>query len=427
MSGRRGPWAVGLALAFVAGGCGGAPILANPPIVFPSPAIASPAPSRAADPIAIVLPRDDGPHDRLTEWWYYTGHLAAADGRTFGFEAVVFRAERGSVPAAWASHLALTDEGGNRFIYAQRSEIGPQVDRSPRDAHGAPTGFDLGVSGINPVLVSGGAPPTAAPWRLAGADGVDRIEAALTPEESAASGASFGLSLDLQALKAPVLHDGDGFVDFGAAGSSYYYSRTRMSATGELELDGERLQVTGIAWFDHQWGDFVSVGGGGWDWFAINLDDGTDITLSIVRDDHLNEVLRYGTLVRPNGDVVHLDTGAFQVQDGFGSWTSSTSGFSYPISRTITVDNLTIELSAKVADQELDTRATTGVIYWEGSQDVVVRQFDDEGNEIPAEVGGGEAYVEVTRYKAPRLGFAVADPRTQTTSAITKRAMSETP
>jgi predicted secreted hydrolase len=144
------------------------------------------------------------------------------------------------------------------------------------------------------------------------------------------------------------------------------------------------------------------VGGGGWDWFAINLQDGTDITLSIVRDEHLNEVLRYGTLVRPNGDVVHLDTGAFQVQDGFGNWTSSTSGFSYPISRTITIDNLTIELSAKVADQELDTRATTGVIYWEGSQDVVVRQFDDEGNEIPAEVGGGEAYVEVTRYMAPR-------------------------
>ena len=52
-----------------------------------------------------------------------------------------------------------------------------------------------------------------------------------------------------------------------------------MSAAGELTLDGERLQVEGIAWFDHQWGDFVSVGGGGWDWFAINLDDGTDITL----------------------------------------------------------------------------------------------------------------------------------------------------
>ena len=86
---------------------------------------------RPPDPQPVVLPRDDGPHDRLTEWWYYTGHLAAEDGRRFGFEYVVFRAERGGFPVTWASHLALTDETGGRFHYAQRAEIGPQVDRSP--------------------------------------------------------------------------------------------------------------------------------------------------------------------------------------------------------------------------------------------------------------------------------------------------------
>ena len=75
-------------------------------------------------------PRDDGPHDRLTEWWYYTGHLRADDGRRFGFEFVIFRAERGAFPVTWASHLALTDETGRRFLYDQRSEVGPQVDRS---------------------------------------------------------------------------------------------------------------------------------------------------------------------------------------------------------------------------------------------------------------------------------------------------------
>ena len=136
-------------VAVVAAACGGGPILANPPLTFPSPVVASPGPTRAADPIPISLPRDDGPHDRLTEWWYYTGHLRTASGRRFGFEAVVFRAERGAVPAAWASHVALTDEGtpgpagsggsGTSFHYAQRSEMGPQVDRSPRDAAGSPT------------------------------------------------------------------------------------------------------------------------------------------------------------------------------------------------------------------------------------------------------------------------------------------------
>ena len=402
---RRRPWSsfVGALLLVVAvGGCGGAPILANPPIEFPSPVQATPEPSRLPDPIPISFPRDDGPHDRLTEWWYYTGHLQAADGRRFGFEAVVFRAERGSVPAAWASHLALTDETGNRFIYAQRSEVGPQVDRSPRDTQGVPTGFDLDVSGLNPDLIAEGATPfAAAPWRLAGAGGSDRIEAALTPEEAAASGTSFGLALDLRAQKKPALHEGDGFVDFGSAGSSYYYSRTRMSATGEVQLDGERLQVTGTAWFDHQWGDFVSVGGGGWDWYAINLDDGTDITLSVVLDKQMNAVLQYGSLVRAAGEIEQLGMQDFGVADGFGFWDSPTSGRSYPVSRSIVIGDLVIDLRPTINNQELDTRATTGVIYWEGSQRVALRRIDQvTGEEVPIR-GGGEAYVEVTRYHAP--------------------------
>jgi predicted secreted hydrolase len=389
-----------LVAAFAAAGCGGSPILANQPLVFPTPPVASPGPALAADPVAISLPRDDGPHHRLTEWWYYTGHLEAADGRRFGFEAVVFRAERGSVPAAWASHLALTDESGNRFLYAQRSEIGQQADRSPRDAAGNPTGFDLAIGGLSPVLIAAGGPPTAAPWRLAGANGTDRIEAALSPEEAAASGAAFGLSLDLRAQKAPVLHDGDGFVDFGPAGSSYYYSRTRMAATGELQLDGERFTVDGIAWFDHQWGDFVSVGAGGWDWYAINLDDGTDITLSVVRDEHAGEVLRYGTLVRPSGEVVHLGPDDFGIADASAFWESPVSHRNYPISRSIQLGQDTILLRPTLREQELDTRATTGVIYWEGSQEVEVTTTFDDGTQLPN--GAGEAYLEITRYDLPK-------------------------
>jgi predicted secreted hydrolase len=392
-----------VAVAFVTSACGGGPILANPPITFPSPAVASPAPEHPADPTAIAFPRDDGPHDRLTEWWYYTGHLAAEDGRRFGFEAVVFRAERGAVPAAWASHLALTDEDGNRFFYAQRSQVGPRADRSPRDAAGAPVGFDLNVSGLSPDLIAAGAPAVAAPWRLAGAGGVDRIEAELTPEEAASAGAYFQLSLDLRARKAPVLHDGDGFVDFGPAGSSYYYSRTRMDVTGELRLPEEELHVTGIAWFDHQWGDFVSVGGGGWDWFAVNLDDGTDVTVSVVRDEHAIPFIQYGTLVRPSGEVVHLgQDDAFGVNDGFGGWVSPLSGRVYPLSRQLFLDDLILDLRTTVADQELDTRATTGVIYWEGSQTVEVSRVDPDTNEVVPGVGTGRAYVEVTRYDAPR-------------------------
>jgi len=385
-----------LSLALILGGCTGGPILANAPITFPSPAPTATHPAPPPDPIPVKLPRDDGPHDRLTEWWYYTGHLRTRDGRRFGFEAVIFRAERGSVPVAWASHLALTDESGNRFTYAQRSEVGPQVDRSPRDASGEPTGFDLGVSGLNPELIAGGAPPAApTPWHLSGSNGVDHIEAALAPEEAEASGRGFGLKLDLKATRRPALHDDDGFVDFGPAGSSYYYSRTRLDAMGELILDGRTLRVDGTAWFDHQWGDFVSIGGG-WDWFAINLDDGTDVTISLLRGPGNSVTAAYGTAVTARG-YRHLTNDDIDVQVT-NIWGSDATGRVYPAGWTVSVANiggeqLVVHLAPTVADQELDARATTGVIYWEGSQRVDAT-FGASG----ARHVRGEAYVEITRY-----------------------------
>ena len=242
----------------------------------------------------------------------------------------------------------------------------------------------------SPALIAAGAPPAAnQPWQLAGSDGNDRIVAALTPEEAAAAGAAFGLDLAIEG-SAAVPHDGDGFVDFGPAGTSYYYSRMRGAAAGTLELDGETLQVEGTAWFDHQWGDFISVGGG-WDWFAINLDDAaaTDITLSIVRDAAGEAVLLYGTLDVPGGEPRHLGAGDFELE-ALGTWTSPRTGRTWPSGWRVTIDALVIELEPTVDDQELDTRATTGVVYWEGSQ--IVRAT--RGG-VPL---GGEAYVEITRY-----------------------------
>lgn len=388
-------------VSIVVGGCGGTPILANEPLLFPTPPAATAAPIRPPDPIPVELPRDDGPHDRLTEWWYYTGHLRTQEPggveRKFGFEAVIFRAERGGVPVAWASHLALTDEAGYRFTYAQRSQIGPHVDRSPRGSDGTPTGFDLQVSGLNPALIAGGAPPFAStPWRLSGANGTDRIEAALSPEEAAAAGRSFGLELDLRSTKPPALHDHDGFVDFAQAGSSYYYSRTRLDASGTLLLDGQRLDVTGIAWFDHQWGDFISVGSGGWNWFAINLHDGTDITVSQVIDEHAGELLTYGTIVAVDGTVRHIDLedgGVGAYGSGFGAWQSPLTGRSWTTQWSVFGAGFDLQLTATVEGQELDTRPTTGVVYWEGSH-TVTGQMDD-GTAVT-----GDAYVEMTRYDA---------------------------
>jgi predicted secreted hydrolase len=387
--------AIVIVLGGLASACSGGPILANPTTVLPSRTPSASPPAPAADPVPVELPRDDGPHDRLTEWWYYTGHLRSAGGNRYGFEYVIFRAERGAFPTSWVSHLAVTDETGDRFMYGQRLEVGPGVDRSPRGTDGAPTGFDLAITGLDPT-----APPTAPrpAWTMAGSDGDDRLSATLSPEEAALAGSrgSLGLDLHLRSTKRAALQDRDGWIDFGLAGGSYYYSRTAMTATGTLTVDGEDQAVEGTAWFDHQWGDFISVGGGGWDWFAVNLDDGTDLTLSLVRDADGSHPFTYGTVVGMDGSVRHLDRDDFTVSTD-GRWTSPTTGADYPAGWTIEIpaDRLVIELTPTVAAQELDTRTTTGVVYWEGSQ--VVRATRD-GMRLR-----GEAYVELT-------GYAIAIP-----------------
>jgi predicted secreted hydrolase len=376
------------AASLLVGACSATgPILANPALVLPAPPTAGPTPSTVLDPVPIQLPRDDAPHDRLTEWWYYTGHLVAVDGRHFGFEAVIFRAERGSVPTTWASHLALTDEAGNRFLYAQRSQVGGPV-ALPQRLLGGPTGFDLSIIGFDPSDPSS---LLQAPWRLVGGGGRDKITAALSPKEAATAGGSFGLALDLQSEKPAALHGANGWIDFGPAGSSYYYSRTRMAISGSLTLDGATLAVTGTGWFDHQWGDFISVGGGGWDWFAVELADGSDLTLSLVRAADGTFPLVYGTYVDNAGATTHLAADAFTVRST-GKWTSPKTGATYPAGWRIEVpgQQLVISLTPTVADQELDTRPSTGVVYWEGSQRVSATRA---GQPI-----GGEAYVELTGY-----------------------------
>lgn len=379
--------ALALAVAAVAGACSG-PVLANPPAIRPEPAVVPSPSARPADPQPVVLPRDDAAHDRLTEWWYYTGHLQADDGARFGFEYVIFRAERGSFPVTWASHLAITDEDGDRFHYAQRAEIGPQVDRT-REEGGDPAGFSFAVSGFDP---SDPLRPPGDPWTMAGSDGSDVLRAMATGDEILGEPlATLGLDLRLDAVKPPALHDRDGWIDFGPAGGSYYYSRTAMDAAGTVTLGGRELDVTGSAWFDHQWGDFISVGAGGWDWFALNLDDGTDVTLSLVRAADGTFPLVYGTAVDAAGRTTHLGPGDFDVEV-LDEWTSPATGATYPSGWRVRVASLDLDVTVTptVRDQELDTRATTGVVYWEGSQAI-------EGTRAGRPVAG-KGYVELTGY-----------------------------
>jgi predicted secreted hydrolase len=232
---------------------------------------------------------------------------------------------------------------------------------------------------------------------MQGGGGHDHLAALGVADPASPDQGILGLDLTLSATKPPALHNRIGWIDFAAGGSSYYYSRTALAATGTVRIDGQALAVTGEAWFDHQWGDFITIGGGGWDWFAINLDGGTDVTLSLVRDGQGSYPLVYGTLVGPDGRTRTLPREAFAV-DVTHRWTSPTTGADYPAGWRVTIpdERLTIELTPTVAAQELDTRATTGVVYWEGSQRVTATR---DGRPV-----GGQGYVELTGYAPSQSG-----------------------
>jgi predicted secreted hydrolase len=305
----------------------------------------------------VSLPSDDAPHDGLTEWWYYTGHLVADTGERYGFEYVTFQAVRGSLPVAYVGHLAVTDQQRGTFQYDHRVTLGQRLVQEDS--------FDLSVEG----------------WRMRGNNGFDQLNASM---------GGYAIDLALQSTKPPVLQDEDGLIRFGDAGDSYYVSRTRMEVTGTIVDQGVTKRVTGLAWFDHQWGNFLVLGGG-WDWISANLDDGSDLMVNTVRDDHGTLLLAYGTYVDPSGGVRHLSGGDFTIEPR-GSWVSPRSGARYPSGWSVRVNEPLLELVLEpvLLDQELITAGTTGQTYWEGQ------------NRVSGLMNGrpisGMGYVELTGY-----------------------------
>lgn len=349
-----------LALLTLVLGCARAVSPPLEPVRAPNP---TPTPLRP-----ITFPLDDGPHDNLTEWWYYTGHLFDPDGGLYGFEFVIFQVIRGDYPVAYVAHAAVTDGPRGRFWHDQRARLGTLV----RGTEGAA----LEVDG----------------WTLRAANGRDAI-GVRTP--------IYSFDLRLESVKPPVLHGPQGYVDFGPVGGSYYYSRTRMLVSGTLH-DGEASRpVQGQAWMDHQWGDFLVVGG--WDWFSLQLDDQTELMLFMTRLPDGAPGMTLGTFVEADGRAVELHAADFTVVP-LGTWTSPHTGATYPSGWRVLVPAhaLDLELTPTQLDQELLTTETTGLTYWEGQ--VRVRSLGG-----PADVTG-LGYVELTGY-APAGGPA-GPPRT---------------
>lgn len=370
---------LGLGALLLAGGAAAAPP------ADPGGALGRPAPAgfaQALVPRAFSFPQDHGPHAAYRqEWWYFTGHLQGAGGERFGFEVTFFRfalappAPTAAGASAWRTreiymaHFAVTDLAGRRFAYAQKLS---RAALGLAGAQGAPLGVWIDDWSLREAAPGAGAPH----WRLHAAQ------------------AGYELALDLALTAAPVPNGEAGLsVKSAEPGSaSYYYSLPRIAVTGTLTRAGAPLAVTGAAWFDHEWGSAaLATGQAGWDWFALQLDDGSTLMFYALRDaSGQRDAHSAGTFVDRDGAVRPLASAEVTLAAS-GAWVSA-DGVRYPSGWHIQVPSLDLDLNAQplLADQELRTRPR----YWEGAVAV-------SGTRGGA-AAGGRGYVELVGYAQER-------------------------
>jgi len=326
-------------------------------------------------PPELAFPRDLGFHPEFrTEWWYATGLVTDGAGRRYGFQITFFR--HGLTPEApapgsstlrarqiAAAHLAVADIGAAGFHHAERL----------RRAAGGLAGWsdaDLDV--------------WLEDWTMRRRDDGVIVVRAHDPA------AGIGLDLELRPEKPIVLQGDAGYSQKGPSpgNASAYLSRTRLAVSGRLEVGGSATEVEGGAWFDHEWGTSqLGMGIAGWDWFSLRLDDGRDLMVyRLRRTDGSADPFSSGSVIAVDGSVSRLARDDIELEP-LEWWTSPTSGGRYPVRWRLRVpgQEIDLEVIALLPASELDGRATTGVIYWEGP-------VDAEGS------AAGEGYVELTGY-----------------------------
>jgi predicted secreted hydrolase len=365
---------------------------------------------RALGPRPFDLPADHGAHHGFRqEWWYLTGNLTAADGTAYGYQLTLFRSalrplivEEAPRRSAWAArevymgHFALADQASGRFYAYERFSRAAAglAGATPADAPSA-LQRRVWVNGWTIVLGSGPRTSTVAASPVAG-------EASLGVHAAAAQG-DVALELTLTSEKPPVLQGDRGWSPKGAApgNASYYYSATRMATRGRLSVAGRPREVTGSSWLDREWST-SALGGdqAGWDWFALQLDDGRELMFyRLRRRDGTTDRWSAGTLVAPDGATQVVSPQELTVEV-LAQWASPRDGTRYPARWRLrsTALKLDLEVAPLLADQELPL----AVRYWEGAVRV-------QGSSLGRAVRG-VGYVELTGYAPPSGEGPVAAP-----------------
>ncbi len=326
----------------------------------------------------LSFPRDHGAHpDYRTEWWYITGY-GQSDGRDIGFQVTFFRSRIEATQKMQSqfaakqllfAHCAVTDVQGKKLWHDQRI---------------ARAGFGIAQAAELDTQVK------LRDWTL---------------QRSAATGAysarikarDFEFDLQFTPSQPLLLQGNNGLSRKGPdeKQASYYYSQPQLRATGSITLQGKRIVLTdaskATAWLDHEWSqELLHPEAVGWDWIGMNLFDGSALTAFQLRKKDGTSLWTGGsfratsssglqTFIAKRGEV------AFQALKG---WTSPATGAKYPIEWLVRTPADYYTVKAVIPNQELDSRSTTGAIYWEGLSDV----FDSNSKHA------GRGYLEMTGY-----------------------------
>ena len=326
--------------------------------------------------VPLSFPTDYGAHpDFKTEWWYATGWLQTPDKKPLGFQITFFRSatehDRAN-PSAFApsqliiGHAALSDPALGKLQHDQRS---------------ARAGFGIAYAkqGDTDIKLDD--------WRLLrNADGSYR---------AVINARDFTLELTMTPDKlepAPMLQGERGFSRKGplATQASYYYSQPQLQVSGSVTRNGARVNLQGSAWLDHEWSTSVlDADATGWDWLGANLDDGGALMAFQIRRKGGGVLWAHAALRERGGKITQFATEQVHFAPA-RFWRSPRTNATYPVATTITAGTTRWTLIPLQDDQELDSRQSTGSVYWEGGVTIL---RDDQ----PA----GRGYLELTGYLTP--------------------------
>lgn len=321
------------------------------------------------------FPDDFGPHpDFQTEWWYYTGNLKSEDGRRFGYQLTFFR--RGLSPSeklieresewggnqVYMGHFAISDIGDNtHYSFEKFSRAAPGLAGSQSSP------FRVWLENWEVSQIS-----DDEWWMVVAQEGVE-------------------IELKLKDEKGVIFHGDAGYSQKGIArgNASYYFSQTRLKSSGSLVIAGTEFEVTGLSWMDHEFStSALSEGQVGWDWFSIQLNNEMELMLfQIRRSDGSIDQFSSGTLIKPDGETIHIDRIQFEI-DVLDFWRSPHSDAVYPASWKIGIPHigLTLDVQPYMDDQEMNV----SYAYWEGAVSVT--------GELGEQALSGSGYVEMTGY-----------------------------